>query len=167
MDKRDNNFRDDFSKIEQEIKEKKKLPKKDKEKLIKYTIINLICFIAIVFFLILIYITEENLPTENFIGILKIVSILLCIISMILLEISFKTNNNLIIIKTIEIIIVMFFTIFLISAYSLYYGQFYKIILISSVIVTIYYLMRFIIYYRKTKKIYYKNLNDIKTIVAR
>jgi len=65
------------------------------------------------------------------------------------------------------VFIVSIFTLFLIPAYSLYYGSFYKVIYAAMIVVSVYYLVKSLISVKKMKKNYYKSLSDIKTIVAK
>ena len=167
MKSKKNKIEENIKKFEEEINERKKLPIEEKKKVKKEIIINSIFFGIILLLLVILNIAEENISTDIYLLILKIISIILCIISVVMLEISYKTNKNSIILKTLEIVILMFFTIFLRAAYSLYYGQFYKVIIVAIVICAIYYIIKTILSMKRIKKMYYKSLNDIKTIVAK
>ena len=156
-----------FIKFEQELNERKKIPEKEKKKIKSRTITNAISIILVSIYLSIIAIMERNIETTTYMIILKIFSVVLSIVSIIMIEISYKKNDNALILITVEVLVLTFFTIFLISAYSLYYGQFYKVIVFGISIAIIYYLVKNILYIKKIKKEYYKSLNDIKTIVAK
>ena len=78
-----------------------------------------------------------------------------------------KLPENYMILNTIEVLIMTFFIMFLIPAYSLYYGRFFKVMTYAIIIAVIYYILKTIINIKKTRKQYYKNFNDIETIVAK
>ena len=82
-------------------------------------------------------------------------------------EISYRINKNNIILHSIEILILSFYTLFLISGYSLYYGHFYKITIAGMITSGIYYILKCILIIRNSKKEYYKSQNDIKSIVEK
>ena len=84
-----------------------------------------------------------------------------------MLEVSYKTNKNSMILNTVEVLILTFFTMFLIPAYSLYYGQFFKVMTYAIIVSIIYYILKIIINIKRTKKQHYKIFNDIETIVAK
>ncbi len=165
--KKENEINSKLAKLEEEIKSKKKLPNSEKKKILKKSIINIIILLIILIYLFFLQLGEQNIETENFITILKICSVILILGTIVIFEISYKTNKNEIILHSIEILILSFYTLYLISGYSLYYGNFNKITISGMIISGIYYISKGILIIRNSKKKYYKSQNDIKAIVAK
>lgn len=167
MKKKENEIRANLEKLEEEIENKKKLPELEKKAILKKCVINIIILLIILIYLFCLQIGEQNIQTENYITILKVFSIILIVGTIIVFEISYKVNKNNIILHSIEMLILSFFTLFLISGYSLYYGYFYKITIAGMITSGIYYILKCILIIRNSKKKYYKSQNDIKTIVEK
>lgn len=165
--KKDNEVKRNIEKLEEELESRKKLPEVEKQKLFKKCRTNVIILITILIYLILLRIGEANIQTETYIMILKVLNIVLIIGTIIILEISYRCNKNEIIVHSVEILIASFFTLFLIPAYSLYYGNFYKVIIVGVIFSIVYYLLKCTIIIIKFKRTYHKSLTDIKTIVAK
>lgn len=167
MKRKENEIRTNLEKLEEEIINKKKLPELEKKTILKKCIINIIILCIILIYLFCLQIGEQNIQTENYITMLKVFSIIFIIGTVIMFEISYRTNKNNIIFHSIEILILSFYTLFLISGYSLYYGYFYKITIIGMSASSIYYILKCILIIRNSQKKYYKNQNDIKSIVEK
>ena len=166
-DKQNNKDQKIFAKFEQELKEKKKLPENEQGKIKRRIFFSVLSFLLILIYLIIIKILEDNISTNSYFIVLKIFSVILCFITIIMMEISYKKNKNSLILIAVELLIITFFTIFLISAYSIYYGQFYKVIIVAIIVSAMYNLIKTIAYMRMIRINYNKSLNDIKTIVAK
>ncbi len=167
MKKRENEIITNLEKLEEEIKNKKKLPESEKKSIFKKCIINIIILLIILIYLFCLQIGEQNIQTENYITMLKVFSIILIIGTIMMFEISYRLNKNNIILHSIEILILSFFTLFLIYGYSLYYGYFYKITMAGIIISAIYYTFKCILIIINSKKKYHKSQNDIKSIVEK
>ena len=167
MKKKESEIRRNLTKLEEEIESKRKLPQKEKNRIIKKCRVNVIILIVILVYLIFLGIGEANIQTDTYIMILKIINVILIIGTIIMIEISYKCNKNEIILHSMEILIISFFTLFLIPAYSLFYGSFYKVLICGAVLSIVYYSLKCAIIIMKLRKKYYESLNDIKTIVAK
>ncbi len=167
LKKKEKDIKENIEKFEQEIRDRKKIPQYEKKKLLKKIFKNMLILFIILIYIFILQIGEENIETETYKIILKTLSIVLICVTTIMFEISYKTNKNEIILHSIEILTLSFFTLFLISAYSLYYGSFYKVIQAAMIAYTVYYLVKSIIIRKIYKKKYYESINDIKTIVAK
>ncbi len=154
-----------LAKLEEEIKNKKKLPQENKKAIFKKCLLNTILLIIILIYLICLQIGEQNIETGTYIATLKTLSIILIIGTTIMLEISYRTNKNNIIIHSIEILTLTFYTLLLISGYSIYYGNFHKITTTGMIVSGIYYILKNILIITNAKKKYQKSQNDIKSIV--
>ena len=161
MKKRENEIITNIEKLEEEIKNKKKLPELEKKSIFKKCIINIIILLIILIYLFCLQIGEQNIQTENYITMLKVFSIILIIGTIMMFEISYRLNKNNIILHSIEILILSFFTLFLI------YGYFYKITMAGIIISAIYYTFKCILIIINSKKKYHKSQNDIKSIVEK
>lgn len=167
MKRKEREIKRNIEKLGQELENRKKLPNEEKKKIKRKTMTNIIILVILLVYLFAINIGENNLQTETFIMILKVLSIVFTLITIFLFEVSYKCNENEIILHSIEMLIITLFTMALISAYSLYYGSFYKVIYLAMIIFSVYYLLKDLIIIKKIKKNYYKSLSDIKTIVAK
>lgn len=165
--KKDIEIQRNLTKLEEEIESKKKLPKSEKQKLLKKCRTNAIILITILVYLVLLRIGEANIQTDIYVNILKVLNIVLIIGTIIMFEISYRCNKNEIILHGIEMLIISFFTLFLIPAYSLYYGNFYKVIIVGALVSIVYYLSKCVIIIIKFRRNYHKSLTDIKSIVAK
>lgn len=167
MKKKEREIKKNIEKLGEELENRKKLPEEEKRRIRKRGLTNIIILVLILLYLFCLKVGEDNLQTETYIVILKILSIVWILITIGLFEVSYKCNKNEMILHSIEILSLSLFTVFLISGYSLYYGSFYKVIYIAMIGYTVYYLVKSLTIVRKMKKNYYKSLSDIKTIVAK
>ncbi len=167
MRRKDSEIKRNLTKLEEEIESKRILPRKEKNRIVKKCRTNIFILVVILIYLIILQIGEANIQTETYLMILKILNIILIIGTIIMLEISYKYNNNEMILHSMEILVVSMFTLFLIPAYSLYYGSFYKVIISGVMLSIVYYGIKCTIIIIRLRKEYYKSLNDIKTIVAK
>lgn len=167
MKRKESEIKRNLTKLEEEIERKKILPQEEKQKIIKKWTINGIILLSIVIYLILLQVGEANIQTDIYVTILKTIDMILIIGTIILIEIAYKTNKNEMILHSLEALVISFYTLFLIPAYSLYYGNFYKVIICGGTVSIIYYLLKCILITINFKKKYYESLNDIKTIVAK
>ena len=167
MKKKEKEIKKNIEKLGQEIENRKKLPEDEKKKIRKQSLINTVILLIIVCFLFALKIGESNIQTASYIFILKVLSIAFILITIFLFEVSYKCNKNEMILHSIEMLVISLFTLFLIPAYSFYYGSLYKVIYVAIILFTMYYLIKGLMIVRKIKKNYYKSLSDIKTIVAK
>lgn len=167
MKKKEREIKKNIEKLGQEIENRRKLPEEEKKKIKKRSFANIVILLIILCFLFALNIAESNMQTESYILILKVISIAFILITIFLFEVSYKCNKNEMILHSIEMLFISFFTLFLIPAYSLYYGSLYNVIYAAMIVFTMYYVIKSLIIVRKIKKNYYKSLSDIKTIVAK
>ena len=167
MKNKETEINKNFAKLEEEIRNKKKLPQAEKKVIFKKCLFNTILLIIILIYLICLQIGEQNIETQKYITIIKIFSIILIIGTTIMFEISYRTNRNNIIIHSIEMLTLSFFTLFLISGYSIYYGNFYKITPTGIIASVIYYMLKSVLIITNSKRKYKRSQNDIEKIVAK
>lgn len=167
MKRKEKEIRANLEKFEEVIKSKKKLPEEVKKKILKKTFTNAVILFIALLYLGCLQIGEMNLQTDYYIIALKVLSVVFTVATIILLEMTYKFNRNDMIVHCVELLIITFFTLFLIVAYSIYYGNFYKIIIAGMIVCAIYYIFKCFIIWIKLKKEHYKSLNDIQAIVAK
>lgn len=161
------NKNDNFQEIQQQIEKNKKIPKEYAEKINLNIFTNIIIAIFIVLYWYFINLGSLNIETNIYIIDLKVFSVIFGITSVILFEISYKKDSGKMCIYGIEMLIVGLITLFLINGYYLFYANYNFIIAIISFIFAVYYLIKSFIIYKKMKKQYFKEKNDIKDIVKK
>lgn len=154
-------------KFDKEMQERKRLPQEIKKKIRNNIVINFIIILLFTIYLTTIKILEENIPTENYLYILKTFSIIFMIVTIIMIEIAYKKNRNDLILDTIELLILTFFNMYLIYAYLIFFGQFYKVTATAEILCIMYYAIKTYIINKSIKRKYTDELSDIKTIVAK
>ena len=109
---------------------------------------------------------SQNIETDMYLFILKIASGVLLFISIAIFEISYKKDNDSLALHGIEVLVVAITTLFIVYLYSLYLNRTFVTIIISiSFISTIYYIIKSIIIWYKSKKKDVNVRDDIKDIV--
>lgn len=124
----------------------------------------IIAIILMIYFIVINYL-NNILNVEKINLILKIISMVLMTLGIVIFEIAYKKESGKLTINGIEAIIIAAHT--LSTSYVVKVNDFYfnNYILVSSYIVSIYYIMKSIIVYTNEKKKYLNSLSDIKEIV--
>ena len=108
----------------------------------------------------------NKIETESITLTLKIMAILYMCLSIILFEYAYRKDSGKLAINAIEALVVAGHTLSVTYVISLKNIEFCNYILISSYIISIYYVMKDIIIYTKEKKKFLESLSDIKDIVG-
>lgn len=151
--------------LEQNAKEQKKLSK-DKEKILNQKVFtNIIIAIIVMLYLFFINIGSLNIETITFVRDLKVFSMMLIILTIVLFEYSYKKDNGTICINGIETLVLAIIT--LVSPYIcvLLNKKFNLIVASTSFLFGAYYVGKSIIIYKKGKKQFLKQENDINKIL--
>lgn len=157
-----------IQKMEEVIKDKKKIVNEYSKKINKTIFKNIIIAIIFVIYFYFIYLGAQNIESAVYLTDLKVFSIGLLIVSIIIFEYSYKKDNGGLCINGIEVLILAIITLFLIYIYSLCVSRTYTIVIISMLIAcVIYFLIKSLVIYIKMKKTYYKSKDDIKEIVKK
>ncbi len=151
--------------IAEEKKKNKKMPKEYEAKANKNIFKNVIIAIVILMFCILKILGYMNIREETFIVDLKVFSISILIFSIILFEKSYKDINLSLFIHGIEALFISIITLCEVYIYQLFTDKFVMVIAIEAILISVYYIIKCIRIYRKTKKEYLKSLSDISEIV--
>lgn len=143
----------------------KKIPKEEQNKILEKVIKNiLIAIIVMLYFLIINILQIRLLPNAMDITI-KSLSMLLLFFGIILIERAYKKDNVETFISSIEVLVLAIHAQFINYVIAKYKFDFRIYILTSSYIFAIYYTLKTIIIYIKSKKQYFKSLSDISEIV--
>lgn len=155
----------ELEKIKQEINKQKKLPKEIVEKVSKKVFINVVIAISIVIYFIFINLGYININKEAFITDLQVFSIALIITTVIIFEKAYKKDSGKLTIYGIELLILSIITMLLPRIYNQYTEIFVEIVGISSIAYVVYYLIKCIIIYAKTRRKIRKS--DVKKIAKK
>lgn len=156
-----------IQKIEEEINEKRKMPKEVKESLRKEIFTNIIiCTCLVAYFLFLFLGSVDKTKAVRVID-LKIFSIIYLAASIILFEIAYKKDSGKIAIHGVEILLVAIMTLFLPYIIFELDSKYQKIYYFVGEYIAVYYVIKciFIAIIRKRK--YSKDVSDIKEIIKK
>ena len=156
-----------IQKIEEEINEKRKMPKEVKESLRKEIFTNIIiCACLVAYFLFLFLGSVDKTKAVRVID-LKIFSIIYLATSIILFEIAYKKDSGKIAIHGVEILLVAIMTLFLPYIIFELDSKYQKIYYFVGEYIAVYYVIKciFIAIIRKRK--YSKDVSDIKEIIKK
>ena len=154
-----------IQKIEEEINEKRKMPKEVKESLRKEIFTNIIiCACLVAYFLFLFLGSVDKTKAVRVID-LKIFSIIYLATSIILFEIAYKKDSGKIAIHGVEILLVAIMTLFLPYIIFELDSKYQKIYYFVGEYIAVYYVIKciFIAIIRK----YSKDVSDIKEIIKK
>ena len=126
---------------------------------------NIIIAIVILAFCILKILGYMNIREDTFIVDLKVFSISILIFSIILFERSYKKIDLTLFAHGLEALFVAIVTLCEVYIYQLFIDKFVMVIAIESLLISVYYIIKCVRIYNKTKKEYLRSLNDISEIV--
>lgn len=143
----------------------KKIPKEEHNKILEKVIKNILIAIIVMIYFIIINILQIRLITNIMDITIKSLSMLLLFLGIVLIERAYKKDNAETFISSIEVLVLAVHTLFINYVISKHKFDFRTYILASSYIFAIYYILKTIIIYIKSKKQYFKSLSDISEIV--
>ncbi len=126
---------------------------------------NIIIAIVILAFCILKILGYMNIREDTFVVDLKVFSISILIFSIILFERSYKKIDLTLFTHGLEALFVAIVTLCEVYIYQLFIDKFVMVIAIESLLISVYYIVKCVRIYNKTKKEYLRSLNDISEIV--
>lgn len=156
---------ENIRRFDEELKEKKKIPKEYKRKIRKQIILNVITALVMITFLSCINIMSLYIETQLYLNILRVVSIVIAVIAIVYFELGYKKDNGKLFLYGIETLVLAVITLFSIYLYYMFFEQYDKLLIYITIIFAAYYLIKIIIMKSRMKKQYYKEQNDIKDIV--
>lgn len=157
---------ENIEKLADVIKNKKKVSSTGANAIKKKIFENLVIAILCVIYFYVVLQCSQSFETLSFLFYLKIASGILLGLSIIIFEISYRNDNDSLAIHGIEILIVAIISLFIIYLYSLFVNRTFVTIIISiSFISTIYFIIKSVIIWYKSKKKDVNVRDDIKDIV--
>lgn len=158
---------ENIRKLEEQIRESKKIPKEYKKKINKQIILNIITLITMMIYLCCINILSLYIDTEIYLKYLKVFSVILAVIAVIYFELSYRKDNEKLFLYGVEILFLAITTLFSKYAYYMFFDTYNRILSEITIIFTIYYIIKIFILRINMKKKYYKEQNDIKEIIQK
>ncbi len=150
------------------IEEKnKKLPKGISQGILKNILKNLIVAIFIMAYFITLNILYMNLQENILLGTVKICATALLVAGIIIIEIAYKKDNGTLAITGIEVLILSMHSLFINHVTKVLNYDFRLYLLTSSYVFAIYYVLKAIIVYTKSRRKYLLSLSDVSDIVKK
>lgn len=158
---------ENIRKLDEQIKQSKKIPKEYKKKINKQLILNIITIVVMAIYLCCINILSLYMETETYLTYIKVLSVALAVIAVIYFEFSYRKDNEKLFLYGVEVLFLAIITLFSNYAYYMFFDRFNYILIGITIAFVIYYIVKIMIIKIKMKKQYYKNQNDIKEIVKK
>lgn len=158
---------ENIKKLDEQIRESKKIPKEYKKKIRKQIFLNIIILIAIIIYLCCVNILSLYIDTEIYLKYLKILSVILAVIAVIYFEISYRKDNAKMFLYAIEVLMLAVITLFSNYAYYMFFDIYNMILSEITIVFAVYYIIKIFILSINMKKKYYKEQNDIKDITKK
>ena len=155
---------ENIRKLDEQIKQNKKIPKEYAKKINKQVVFNIITLIVMIIYLACLNVSSLYLETKMYLRSLKVLSVLLAVISVVYFEISYRKDNEKLFLYGAEVLFLAITTLFSIYGYYIYFTQFNKILLVITIMFAVYYLIKTLVVRSRMKKQYYKDKNDISEI---
>ena len=128
---------------------------------------NSIYAVCIILYLIILSFAYTRMNIERLSEDIKVFSGMFLALGLLSLERAYKRDDGKIAILGIELLVISFYSLSIMHMVALLKCEFIPYVLISSVIVGIYYILKVIVLYTKERKKDLKNLSDISEIVKK
>lgn len=158
---------ENIQKIKQELEKKNKLPEMTQGNMNRKMQMNILIAITIMLYFWLLNLGFTNIEQYSFLKDLKVFSIVILIGTIILYELAYKKDDGRYAIFGIESLFLAIITLFFTYAVVFLSDKFKMILVICSLIFAVYYTLKALIIYIKTKKEFNKNKSDVKYIVKK
>lgn len=156
-----------ISEFEEKIEKTKKMPQDIENKLNKKLIENISMAIAIIVYFMSLIFGKERINAANYTNLLKTYTMCLGILSIIIFEFSYKKESVKSMYTGIEVLILSIVTMFSIYICKVQELKYIFYLALFAYAFSIYYLIKDILIYNKTKKEYLKTLTDIEEITKK
>lgn len=156
-----------ISEFEEKIEKTKKMPQDIENKLNKKLIENISMAIAIIVYFMSSIFGKERINATNYTNLLKTYTMCLGILSIIIFEFSYKKESVKSMYTGIEVLILSIVTMFSIYICKVQELKYIFYLALFAYAFSIYYLIKDILIYNKTKKEYLKTLTDIEEITKK
>lgn len=148
--------------IQKTMKNKKKVPKEEIEKINKILFRNIILAVCIITYFIFLNLGHINIKPDVYQTDLKVFSMCTLLIAIVLLEMAYKKDSGEFALYGVEMIVLSLITVSLIYINLMFSTRYVYIISAVSYIFAIYYLVKsMIIYIRKRKKYFVSGMKEI------
>ena len=158
---------ENIRKLDEEIRENKKIPRDYKKKINKQIILNIITLITMTIYLCCINLLSLYMDTEIYLKYLKIFSIILAVIAVTYFEFSYRKDNEKLFLYGVEVLFLAVTTLLSNYAYYMFFDTYNTILSEITIGFAIYYIVKILILRMKMKKKYYKEQSDIKDIIKK
>ena len=158
---------ENIQKLEERMKQDKKIPKEYRKKIRKQLLFNLLTMLAFVIFLGCINIMSLYMETAIYLKVLRGVSIIVAVIAILYFECGYRKDNEKIFLYGVEVFVLALITLSSVYLYYIFFQEYNQLLLYITCGVVLYYIIKMVIIRRKMKKQYYKEQNDIKEIVKK
>lgn len=158
---------ENIQKLDEEIKQNKKIPKEYKKKMNIQILFNILIILVMSLYLICLNVSSLYLETKVYLKSIKVFSIALAIISVVYFELSYRKDNEKLFLYGSEVLALAVITLFSVYGYEIYFHSFNKILAIITICFVIYYIIKILIIRNRMKKKYYQDQNDISDIVKK
>lgn len=126
---------------------------------------NLLIAIGIIIYFFILIFAYTRMNTERLSKDIQVFAGAFLIVGLFTLEKAYKKDSGKIAITGIELLVLSFHSVSIMHMVNLFKCDFKSYLLISSCVITIYYVLKAIAIYTKNKKEYLKGLSDISEIV--
>ena len=156
-----------ISEFEEKIEKTKKMPQDIENKLNKKLLENISMAIAIIVYFMSLIFGKERINATNYTNLLKTYTMCLGILLIIIFEFSYKKESVKSMYTGIEVLILSIVTMFSIYICKVQELKYIFYLALFAYAFSIYYLIKDILIYNKTKKEYLKTLTDIEEITKK
>ncbi len=156
-----------INELEEKIEKTKKMPPELENKVNKKILENILMAIAIMMYFISLIFGNKHIEEINYINLLKVYTMCLGILSIIIFEYSYKKESVKSMYTGIEVLILSIVTMFSIYICKVQELKYIFYLALFAYAFSIYYLIKDILIYNKTKKEYLKTLTDIEEITKK
>lgn len=154
-------------KIKQELEKKHKLPEGAQENMNRKMQINILVAITVMLYFYFLNVGITNIEQYSFLTNLKGFSMLILTGTIILFELAYKKDDGRYAIFGIESLFLAIMTLFFTYVVVFLSDKFKMILVVCSLLYAIYYTIKSLIIYIKTKREFSKNKSDVKYIVKK
>jgi len=158
---------ENLEKIQKELEKKHELPENTKENMNRKMQINILVAITVMLYFYFLNLGFTNIEQYSFLTNLKTFSMVILAGTIILFELAYKRDEGRYCIFGIEALFLAIMTLFLTYAVVFLSEKFKMILVICSLIFAVYYTIKALIIYIKTKREFNKNKSDVKYIVKK
>ena len=126
---------------------------------------NLLVAICIISYFMILVLANTRMSIERLSNDIKVFAGTFLVIAILVLEKAYKKDSGKTAITSIELLVLAFHSLSIVHMVNIFKCDFHFYLIISSIIVATYYIIKGIVIYTKKRKEYLKGLSDISEIV--